>query len=43
MPDTRRRSTSASRRLTAQFSGAEPPEPSGPIPDTRVVGAQIAR
>lgn len=30
-------------RLAAQFSGAEPPEPSGPIPEVRVVGPQIAR
>jgi quercetin dioxygenase-like cupin family protein len=30
-------------RLAARYSGAEPPEPSGPIPEARVVGPQIAR
>lgn len=30
-------------RLAAQFAGVEPPEPSGPIPESRVVGPQIER
>ena len=31
-------------RLAAQYAGVEPPpEASGPIPETRVVGPQIAR
>ena len=28
-------------RLAAEYAGLEPPEPSGPIPEARVVGPRI--